>query len=76
MNDAFKPISNPNANTRISFSKLSQPLWKTATVFIIIIITIFRFIAFAQAVLNAEIFLLSELQLVAKGQEDAFTLHV
>ena len=27
-----------------------------------------RFIAFAQAVLNAEIFLLGELQLVAKGQ--------
>ena len=35
-----------------------------------------RFIAFAQAVLNAEIFLLDELQLVAKGQEDDFTLHV
>ena len=34
------------------------------------------FIAFAQPVLNAEIFLLGELQLVAKGQEDAFTLHV
>ena len=34
------------------------------------------FIAFAQAVLNAEVFLLRELQLVAKGQEDAFTLHV
>ena len=79
MNDVFKPISNPNANTTISFPKLSQPLWKTTTVFIIIIIIIiiiFRFIAFAQAVLNAEIFLLSELQLVAKGQEDAFTLHV
>ena len=28
-----------------------------------------RFIAFAQAVLNAEIFLLGELQLVAKDQE-------
>ena len=78
MNDVFKPISNLNANTRISFSKLSQPLWKTTTVFIIIIIIIiiFRFIAFAQAVLNAEIFLLGELQLVAKGQEDAFNLHV
>ena len=37
---------------------------------------LFRFIAFGQAVLNAEILLLSELQLVAKGQEDAFTLHV
>ena len=79
MNDVFKPISNLNANTRISFSKLSQPLRKTTTVFIIIIIIIiiiFRFIAFAQAVLNAEIFLLGELQLVAKGQEDAFNLHV
>ena len=35
-----------------------------------------RFVAFAKAVLNAEIFLLGELQLVAKDQEDAFTLHV
>ena len=34
------------------------------------------FIAFAQAVLNAEIFFLGELQLVSEGQEDAFTLHV
>ena len=32
--------------------------------------------AFAQAVLYAEISLLGELQLVAKGQEDTFTLHV
>ena len=43
---------------------------------IIIIIIIMSFLAFAQAVINAEIFLLGELQLVAKGQEDAFTLHV
>ena len=42
----------------------------------IIIIIIMSFLAFAQAVINAEIFLLGELQLVAKGQEDAFTLHV
>ena len=35
-----------------------------------------RFIAFAQAVLNVEIFLLGELPPVAKSQEDAFTLHV
>ena len=35
-----------------------------------------RFIAFAQEVLNGKIFLLGELQLVAKDQEDAFTLHV
>ena len=34
------------------------------------------FIAFAQVVLNAEIFLLGKLQLVPKDQEDAFTLHV
>ena len=44
--------------------------------FIIIIIIIMSFLAFAQAVINAEIFLLGELQLVAKGQEDAFTVHV
>ena len=49
----------------------------TIVFFIIIIIVItFPFIAFAQIVLNAEIFFLGELQLVAKGQEDAFTLHV
>ena len=35
-----------------------------------------RFIAFALAVINAEIFFLGELQLAAKGQEDAFTVHV
>ena len=35
-----------------------------------------RFIASSQTVLNTEIFLLGKLQLVAKGQEDAFTLHV
>ena len=53
------------------------------TIIIITIITIIstttiisRFIAFAQAVLNAKIFLFSELQLVSKGPEDAFTLHV
>ena len=48
-------------------------------IIIIIIITItiaFPFIALAKAVHNAEIFFLGELQLVAKGQEDAFTLHV
>ena len=43
---------------------------------IIYLLLLLRFIAFAQAVLNVEIFLLGELQLVAKGQEDAFTLHV
>ena len=34
------------------------------------------FYSFREAVLNADIFLLGELHLVAKGQEDAFTLHV
>ena len=42
----------------------------------ILYLLLFRFISFTQAVLNAEILLLDELQLVAKGQEDAFTLHV
>ena len=51
--------------------------WKLSTEKIIeTFLTLFRFIALAQAVLNAEIFLLGELQLVAKGQEDAMTLHV
>ena len=34
------------------------------------------YIALAQAVFIADIFLMGELQKVAKGQEDAFTLHV
>ena len=34
------------------------------------------YIALAQAVLIADIFLMGELQQVAKGQEEAFTLHV
>ena len=42
----------------------------------VLLLLLRRFIAFAQAVLNAKIFLLGELQLTAKGQEDAFTLHV
>ena len=42
----------------------------------IIIIITFPFIAFTQAVPNAKIFLLGELQLVVKGQGDVFTLHV
>ena len=41
-----------------------------------LLLLLFRFIALAQAALNAEIFLLGGLQLVAKGQEDAFILHV
>ena len=45
-------------------------------VLLLLLLLLCRFIAFAQAALNAEIFLLGELQLVAKDQEDAFTLHV
>ena len=43
---------------------------------IIYLLLLLRFIAFAQAVLNVEIFLLGELQLVAKGQEYAFALRL
>ena len=43
---------------------------------LLLLLLLCPFIVFAQAVLNAEIFLLGELQLVAKGQEDAFTLYV
>ena len=43
---------------------------------LLLLLLLCRFIAFAQAVLNADIFLLGELQLVDHGQEDAFTLHV
>ena len=46
------------------------------TLFNLILLLLFRFITFAQAVLNAKIFLMGEPQLVAKGQEDAFTLHI
>ena len=44
---------------------------------IIIIINIMSFYSFHKGmVFNAKIFLLGELQLVTKDQEDAFTLHV
>ena len=43
---------------------------------LLLLLLLFGFIAFAQAVFNAKIFLLGELQLVTKGREDAFTLHV
>ena len=56
---------------------LSFLLRKKLLLFVLLLLLLlYRFIAFAQAVLNAEIFLLGELQLVAKDQEDAFTLHV
>ena len=46
-------------------------------IIIIIIITIMSFYSFHKGmVFNAKIFLLGELQLVTKDQEDAFTLHV
>ena len=43
---------------------------------LLLLLLLCRFVAFAQVVVNAEIFLLSELQLVGKVQEDAFTLHL
>ena len=58
-------IKHEKYRWKLSKEKISETL-----------ITLFRFIALAQAVFNAEIFLLGELQLVAKGQEDAMTLHV
>ena len=42
----------------------------------LLLLLLCRSIAFALAVINAEIFFLGELQLAAKGQEDAFTVHV
>ena len=42
---------------------------------LLLLLFLCRFTALAEAVLNVEIFLLRELQLVAKGQEDAFTLQ-
>ena len=42
--------------------------------YLLLLLRCFR--VFAQAVVNAEIFLLVELKLVAKRQEDAFPLHV
>ena len=43
---------------------------------LLLLLLLCHFIAFAQAVLKVEVFLLGELQLVAKGQEDTFILHV
>ena len=42
----------------------------------LLLLLLCHFISFAQTVLNAEIFPSGEVQLVAKGQEDAFTLPV
>ena len=44
-------------------------------ILLLLLLLLWRFVAFAKAVFNAKIFLLGELQLVTKGQEDAFTLH-
>ena len=43
---------------------------------LLLLLLLCHFISFAQTVLNAEIFPSGEVQLVAKGQEDAFTLPV
>ena len=56
------------------FSDVTEDL--SASTYSFLLLLLFHFIAFAQAVLNAEIFLLGDLQLVAKDQEDAFILHV
>ena len=42
----------------------------------VLLLLLCRFIAFALAVLDGEIFFFGELQLAAKGQEDAFTINV
>ena len=42
----------------------------------LLLLLLCHFISFAQTVLTAEIFPSGEVQLVAKGQEDAFTLPV
>ena len=51
-------------------------LFLTLFLLLSLLLLLCRFIAFALAVINAEIFFLGELQLAAKGQEDAFTVHV
>ena len=50
-------------------------LFLTLFLLLLLLLLLCRFIAFALAVLNAEIFFLGELQLAAKGQEDVFTVH-
>ena len=51
-------------------------LFLTLFLLLSLLLLLCRSIAFALAVINAEIFFLGELQLAAKGQEDAFTVHV
>ena len=51
-------------------------LFLTLFLLLSLLLLLCRSIAFALAVINTEIFFLGELQLAAKGQEDAFTVHV
>ena len=51
-------------------------LFLTLFLLLSLLLLLCRSIAFALAVINAEIFFLGELQLAAKCQEDAFTVHV
>ena len=65
--------------TDISIISIFLILFLFLTLFLLLsllLLLLCRFIAFALAVINAEIFFLGELQLAAKGQEDAFTVHV
>ena len=64
------------ASCRLELRLLLLLLSLLLFVLLLLLLFLCRFIAFTQAVLNADIFLLGELQIVAKGQEDAFTLHV
>ena len=62
----------------ISIISIFLILFLFLTLFLLLLLLLLllcRFIAFALAVLNAEIFFLGELQLAAKGQEDVFTVH-
>ena len=45
-------------------------------VLLLLLLLLFLFLLLLLLILTAEIFLLGELQRVAKGQVDAFTLHV
>ena len=77
------------SNGQVALHALTAEFWEEILFFVfflfwgegeeggvLLLLLLRRFIAFAQAVLNAKIFLLGELQLVAKGLEDAFTLPV
>ena len=68
-------------NMKLSFTNFDRIyvvfiLLLSLLLLMLILLILCCFLALTQAVFNAEIFPLGELQLVTKDKEDAFTIHV